>query len=139
MDLKTTTKALDGWCRYGNNDTDWMQELVVADVDACRQACRSQQDCTAYSWEEGDSTSPCDLYRGGPYTHGNGRANTTCYILPATITNASVSEMHHFHRIAISNSWQLPVASCQLAAASRQPAGRRHLPEGSWQPAVHLE
>merc|ERR1719215_1296697 len=59
---QTTTIAFDGFCRYGNNQKDPFRDFVAAGVDACREACRSERDCTAYAWD--NSLTYCNLYQG---------------------------------------------------------------------------
>ena len=37
-------------------------------------------ECVAFAYAPGEVNN-CDLYGNGPYTHGNGRDNTKCYIM----------------------------------------------------------
>ena len=50
----------------------------------CYARCQSTDDCVAFAYYKNDDTN-CDFYRGGPYTYGNGRKDTTCYVMPEGI------------------------------------------------------
>ena len=45
----------------------------------CHMKCKSTKTCTAFAV---DSFKGCVLYRGGPYTKGDGYSGITCYIMP---------------------------------------------------------
>lgn len=76
-----------GFCRYADdqsehlsaNSTIVLPDDMEAKEQSCKGQCQSHGDCTAYSFSS--DNSHCDLYKGGPYTYGSGRAGTTCNIL----------------------------------------------------------
>jgi hypothetical protein len=82
---KVATQPLNspftGYCRFGSSGRNWISHNSAYNVDACKQLCQNLTMCTAYAWQTGDTPAPCDLYAGGPYTHGDGHANTKCYTL----------------------------------------------------------
>jgi hypothetical protein len=74
-----------GWCRYGENLKDSFESESDEDSFAeCEEECQKTKGCVAFSYE---TPTPkeyynCYRYRGGPYTSGSFRVNTTCYIMP---------------------------------------------------------
>lgn len=72
----------DGWCRYGPDRTDWMNSYTIKEERFCYEKCETINDCVAFSYDSNNVDEPCSIYRGGPYTHGNGRYNTRCYLMP---------------------------------------------------------
>ena len=69
-----------GWCRYGSDNSDWNDAITVIDVLECQQHCIDNTECAAFAYTRW-VTINCDLYQGGPYTYGNGKSDTTCYIM----------------------------------------------------------
>jgi len=80
-----------GWCRYGSEADIWdLISFIYADHEAtCERECRYKKSCTAYAFEPGASAG-CNLYRGGPYTHGDGRNGTVCYRLREVFSTVKV-------------------------------------------------
>ena len=72
--------SFDGLCRYGSDDGEWMKMIDVTNVQECQEHCVENETCVAFSYEIYNAES-CYLYKGGPYTYGTGRVNTTCYIM----------------------------------------------------------
>ena len=72
----------DGWCRYGSDNREWINGFEIKDDAECYEKCKATNDCVAFSFEYSNVDEPCNTYRGGPYTYGNGRLNTKCYIMP---------------------------------------------------------
>ena len=72
--------SFGGWCRYGSDDRDQMTNSNVINAQECQQHCVDKRECVAFSYESNNAES-CQLYKGGPYTYGSGRMNTTCYIM----------------------------------------------------------
>ena len=74
----------DGWCTYDGDD-GWnvLKETDENSLKKCKAKCYGNEECVAFSYES--PTHPqkynCQVYKGGPYTAGTGRPNTTCYIL----------------------------------------------------------
>ena len=75
----------DGWCRNGVDSETFSGGTGTDEnsVTKCKRKCYRNMECVAFSYETPKDSSwfNCKLYKGGPYTHGNGRRNTTCYIL----------------------------------------------------------
>ena len=69
-----------GWCRYGSDERDWIHALTIDSSFECKQECIAVSACTAFSYDEG-GTNNCNLYRNGPYTYGDGRESTKCYVM----------------------------------------------------------
>lgn len=61
-----------------------MLAVDTDDAEACYEECKSTTGCVAFAYETGKSSpfKDCDLYEDGPYTTGNGRDDTTCYVVP---------------------------------------------------------
>ena len=72
----------DGWCRYGSDYRGWMEALAINSDVKCYKKCQKTIGCNAFSFEYNNVLEPCNMYTGGPYTYGNGRVNTKCYVLP---------------------------------------------------------
>ena len=52
-------------------------------LSQCHNLCTAGDDCIAYTFDISDRS--CRLYAmgpNGPYTHGSGIADRTCYIMP---------------------------------------------------------
>ena len=67
-----------GLCRYGSNEVDSIGTFSNINANACRQKCKGTSGCTAIAV---DSFQSCVLYKGGPYTKGDGYSGITCYIM----------------------------------------------------------
>ena len=73
--------VFNGYCRYGSDSKDTFKSIDSDDVEECKRQCVATPNCVAYAYRENYGGKDCDLYRGGPYTYGNGRADIRCYIL----------------------------------------------------------
>lgn len=79
-------KYFDGYCRFGYGDSEKRLKSIsdyihVANDVECYFECKMKSDCTAFAYESTKRNyKNCNLYRGGPYNTGNGRANTKCYV-----------------------------------------------------------
>ena len=82
MPLGLEISYFDGWCRYGSDNREWINGFEIKDDAECYEKCKATNDCVAFSFEYSNVDEPCNTYRGGPYTYGNGRSNTKCYIMP---------------------------------------------------------
>ena len=74
------TSYFGGFCRYGSDNSEnmEMQGITVNNPQKCQQYCMGNTGCVAFSYTNG-TTKNCNLYKGGPYTYGNGKRDTTCY------------------------------------------------------------
>ena len=70
-----------GWCTYGKDKRNWIEPVTANNVSKCKQECLDTTGCVAFSYAN-ETTYNCILYEDGPYTHGNGKSETTCYIIP---------------------------------------------------------
>lgn len=76
-----------GQCRYGDDKKNYIGNSQEPSVSDCQKACENEDGCTAFTFK---STGWCFKYRGGPYTHGDGRTGNTCYVMPgSSCINAS--------------------------------------------------
>ena len=75
--------SFDGFCLYDGGVDNKIKQTKVKSASECMEACSNISECTAFA-HEAFLAEPdlCDLYRHGPYTHGNGRNNARCYIIP---------------------------------------------------------
>ena len=72
----------EGWCRYGSDNRGWMEGHATNNDVKCYEICQNTNGCSAFSFEYSTVDEPCNTYTDGPYTYGNDRVNTKCYILP---------------------------------------------------------
>ena len=72
--------VFNGYCRYGNDSKDFIKFIDTDDVQECKRQCVANPNCTAYAYRENYGGNDCDLYKGGPYTYGNGRTDIICYV-----------------------------------------------------------
>ena len=72
--------SFGGWCRYGSDERNWIESVTVSTYIECEQVCRGNTKCVAFSYKANVNNN-CNLYEGGPYTYGDGRTGTACYIL----------------------------------------------------------
>ena len=70
-----------GRCTYGSDERNWIKPVTASNVFKCKQQCLVTGGCVAFSYSK-ETKDNCILYEGGPYTHGNDRSDTTCYIMP---------------------------------------------------------
>ena len=51
-------------------------------LTACKEKCHEFDTCVAFAYEspKDPNNANCHTYEGGPYTKGNDRKHTTCYI-----------------------------------------------------------
>ena len=75
-------QVFDGYCRDGSDDKDSIRTLEATDYQDCYKQCKITDGCTAFAYDDNDPNEDCALYRGGPYTYGNGKENTRCYNMP---------------------------------------------------------
>ena len=69
-----------GYCEYGSGESNHLSGIRnISSVSKCQEECRISVGCVAFSYGE---SMDCDLYRGGPYTYGDGTDRITCYIMP---------------------------------------------------------
>ena len=59
-----------------------MEALAINSDVKCYKKCQKTIGCNAFSFEYNNVLEPCNMYTGGPYTYGNGRVNTKCYVIP---------------------------------------------------------
>ena len=90
-------QAFDGYCRYGSDDKNWIKELDATNKHNCYEQCQTTDGCTAFAYESNHPNKDCALYREGPYTYGNGRDYTTCYIMRTG--NLTYSYSYHYNII----------------------------------------
>ena len=69
-----------GYCRYGKDRSSLIKQDATVSALKCHQDCQASYACVAFSFST-DLQRGCVLYGGGPYTHGNGRQNSKCYIV----------------------------------------------------------
>ena len=79
-----------GKCRDKNNNYHPENGASHNDTTVwqCYNWCKARGDCIAFSFDTYYTIFNCYLYAKGPYgpyTHGNGAADTTCYIIPEGI------------------------------------------------------
>lgn len=72
--------SFDGWCRYGSDAREFIGSVTSNEVSKCKEQCSSTNGCTAFAYTI-EASNNCNLYRNGPYTYGNGKEKTTCYIM----------------------------------------------------------
>ena len=72
--------VFDGLCRDRSNNRDWLMATTRNSASECRKECGGMNDCVAFSYKTKGEKN-CNLYRNGPYTHGDGKNNTKCYIM----------------------------------------------------------
>ena len=75
-------QTLNGFCQYGAGNKDVITEIDTYDANGCYYQCKVTDGCVAFSYITNALYIDCALYRGGPYTKGNGRGLTTCYLMP---------------------------------------------------------
>ena len=76
--------TFNGYCRYGAKKWGKLNfSLTVDSVLGCYDLCRATDSCTAFSFKK--AVKGCSLFKGGPYTYGNGRHDVKCYVMPKGI------------------------------------------------------
>ncbi len=78
--LALPTSYFGGLCRYGSDYRDHFKTITSTNPHECQQNCIDITGCVAFSYTS-DAIENCNLYRGGPYTYGSGKPDTTCYII----------------------------------------------------------
>ena len=72
--------SFNGHCRYGSNKRRKFSYIEnVESAKRCYKECRIVIKCVAFSFTSDDKD--CNLYEGGPYTHGNGKSSSMCYLM----------------------------------------------------------
>ena len=90
-----------GTCLNKDDDYDLISENERPSVNSpeeCHQKCHGESDCVAFRVEKPSllrSSHGCILFAKGPYTHGNGDGDMTCY--------AMSGEIYCFHKY---ESWE---------------------------------
>ena len=81
-------QAFDGYCRLDGSDKPDLIRTPLSALSAtneqnCYDECKTTDGCIAFAYtSNGHDRDPyCSLYRGGPYTRGNGGANSKCYTM----------------------------------------------------------
>ena len=77
LDRMTT---FDGYCRYGSGESDSIKLKGKDSVSTCQKECAALSNCTAFVYRNYDQS--CFLYRNGPYTYGDYKINTKCFLMP---------------------------------------------------------
>jgi len=88
-----------GYCRYGSNSKKWIKDVKDVNIQQCRDLCKAlkgwklfsgrYRKCKAFAFDSGapnanaETKGICSMYEGGPYTYGDGKANTICYNFPS--------------------------------------------------------
>ena len=94
--------TFDGYCRYGSGESDSIKLKGKDSVSTCQKECAALSNCTAFVYRNYDHS--CFLYRNGPYTYGDYKINTKCFLMPDSrmskvkIHNNSVQEYQQDHQ-----------------------------------------
>ena len=94
--------TFDGYCRYGSGESDSIKLKGKDSVSTCQKECAALSDCTAFVYRNYDQS--CFLYRNGPYTYGDYKINTKCFLMPynrmskVKIYNNSVQDYQQDHQ-----------------------------------------
>ena len=80
-DYDLALPSFAGRCRYNSNQHDFIKNLVSTSASKCHVQCQITHNCVAFAFSPKLTGKECDLYEGGPYTIGNGRSGSTCYIM----------------------------------------------------------
>ena len=83
--MNTKLQAYSGLCRDESGEREPTGFLTANDVNSCYDTCLGIAGCTAFAFNYNKRGRNCHLFRGGPYTKGNGRAYTKCYVMPKGI------------------------------------------------------
>ena len=88
-------RSYAGRCQYGNDEHEYIgNSKLVTGVMECYEWCISNSLCTAFHFFKSNVNDPghdvCELYKGGPYTYGDGTTDgcgggcnpATCYVIP---------------------------------------------------------
>ena len=75
----------DGYCRYSLNYKydlrNHTSQSTRNTLSKCYEKCKTETTCVAFAYAPNE-TANCNLYANGPYTYGNRKPNTRCYIMP---------------------------------------------------------
>ena len=76
--------SFTGRCLYGSNEKDVIDDTGydAKNISSCEEFCLKHVDCVAFGYNKYSTIDNCDIYRGGPYTYGDGAWNHICYIMP---------------------------------------------------------
>ena len=72
--------TFDGYCRYGSGKSDSIKLKGKDSVSTCQKECAALSNCTAFVYRNYEQS--CFLYRNGPYTYGDYKINTKCFLMP---------------------------------------------------------
>ena len=83
INLLTKDVSYAGECRDGDDSSSVLDRSDENSFTECKEKCDSSEECVALAHQHPTDTSRynCILYKGGPYTSGNGQIDTTCYIV----------------------------------------------------------
>ena len=98
---KPPNGSYNGFCRFGSGRKNWIFDLDTANAMECYEQCKLRGDCVAFAYNLNFAGNDCDLYRGGPYTYGNGRKDTTCYVMPEGIFDRFLNMHYNFKPVII--------------------------------------
>ena len=76
--LDVDLPMFDGHCLDSSDESIPTGEAVANDIE-CQLKCIETEGCTAFSFTS--TTLLCTLFSNGPYTQGDGTANTKCYTM----------------------------------------------------------
>ena len=78
--LPSTT--FPGLCRDKNDDSKFAKGGYTEGVSVfqCYDSCKIRHDCVAFAYSFEDPFD-CELQVDGPYTHGSGDSDYTCYVI----------------------------------------------------------
>ena len=85
-----TLTMFKGLCRYGYYREHLFYSIFAPGAKKCHDVCKMTSSCVAFTFETSvikmqKQYSNCYLYKGGPYTFGNGEIGMTCYVVPKGI------------------------------------------------------
>ena len=86
LDYLLPSLVYNGFCRNSQHNKDIIDFISVTDVSICNQKCKDTFGCTAFAFNSKTlvGLSNCNLYRQGPYTHGDGYLHVLCYVFEGT-------------------------------------------------------
>ena len=89
-------QSFEGFCREENGRSkDLIGDFPTANIGSCYQKCKDTEGCVAFAFTP-ENTDNCDLYRGGPYTRGSGRAGSQCFPLEPGTFYALLKPTYHY-------------------------------------------
>ena len=78
--LHLVMESFDGRCQDRSNGYNLIKTIfALSSLVLCKENCQAISDCAAVDYS---SDNDCNLYRGGPYTHGVDRNwDTECHLV----------------------------------------------------------